>query len=64
MTISPDDQPMTPEEIGWVRNQRITEVPEDEECRALPTGSGTCAYAGPDGKDACGVKCIYRGERR
>lgn len=60
-----DLRPMTPDEIAWFNANRQTEPePEAEECRALPEGSGRCAYAGPDGKDACGLKCIYRGERR
>lgn len=51
---------MTPEEVRWVRSQRITEV-EEEQCRDQRSAdSGRCAYASPDGKDACGVECRLR----
>ena len=56
-----DDDPMTPEQIAWVRSQRITNPPEDEDCRVPGVDKGTCAYAGFDGKDACGQRCIWTG---
>lgn len=53
---------MTPEQIEWVRAQRITEPEDAEECKVPSVkGQGRCAYAGPDGKDACGVRCLYKG---
>lgn len=64
--LLPEDlQPMTDEQKAWFDANRQAEPEvEPDECRALPPGSGRCAYAGDDGKSACGVKCIYRGERR
>jgi hypothetical protein len=57
--VPSDSAPMMPEDVEWVRSQRVTEPTEPDECRALPEGSGRCAYAGPDGQDGCGETCRY-----
>lgn len=59
-----DETPMTPEEIAWVRAQRITEPPDDEPCRVPGAADkGICAYAGPHGEDACRQRCLWTGAR-
>lgn len=62
--LRPEDlRPMTPDEIAEVRAQRIIEPDDEEACRVPGAAAkGTCAYAGPDGKDACGVRCIWKGD--
>jgi hypothetical protein len=64
--LLPEDlQPMTAEQKTWFdANRQIEPEAEPDECRALPPGSGRCAYAGSDGKEACGLKCIYQGAGR
>lgn len=56
--VSSDERPMTPEEVVWVRAQRVTEE-DPEPCRVPGVAEGTCAYAAPDGADGCGVRCRY-----
>lgn len=62
INLLPEDvAPMTPEQRAWFDANRQGEPePEPDECKALPEGSGRCAYAGPDGKDACGLKCVFK----
>lgn len=63
MPLRDDDlRPMTPEEVAWVRAQRVPGI-EPEECKVPGVAQGMCAYSGPDGMDACGDVCIYRPAR-
>lgn len=40
------------------------ENPVEEACRVPGAAEkGICAYAGSDGKSACGVRCIWTGAR-